>query len=176
MYEELVVYWDALLDRVQVLESDPAKMREHNVELGDDGLMSHLLFLPIGQEMFMRVFRVLLNRRLTDVDSPDPSEVKNCASVLSMVDWNLRNPPWVGLLLVENPTSGKWTVRSEDRKAAVDVGVKVLRWQTGVDTLDKDGIQALKAKWYAMLSPVPTKADVDRAWSSVKIVSEDVKV
>ena len=177
MYEELVCYWDALLDGVDVLKSDPAKMRKHDIEQQDeDGLMSHLLFLPIGQEMFMRVFRVLLNRRLKNVDSPDRLEITDCASVLSKVDWNLRSPPWVGLLLVQNPTSGKWAVRNEDRKDAVKIGVEILRWQTGVDALDKDGIRDLKVRWYAMLSPVPTKADVDRAWSSVKIVSEDVKV
>ena len=111
MYEELTRYWDALLDGVDVLKSDPAKMREHEVDgPNDDGLMSHLLFLPIGQEMSMRVFRVLLNRRLTNIGNPDPSEIKDCASVLSHVDWNLRNPPWAGLLLVKNPKSGRWTV------------------------------------------------------------------
>ena len=177
MYDELVGYWDALLEGVDVLESDPAKMREHNVELPNaDGLMSHLLFLPIGQEMFMRVFRVLLNRRLTNIDSPDWVEVRHCASVLSEVDWNLRNPPWVGLLLVKSLKTGKWTVRSEDRKVAMEIGVKILRWQTGVDRHDSDSILTLKAQWYAMLNPIPTQADVDRAWSSVRVVSEDAEV
>lgn len=174
MYDELVGYWNALLERVEVLKSDPANMRRHDVEpQNDEGLMSHLLFLPIGQEMFMKVFRLLLNGRLTNVDDPDPLEVKECASVLSHVDWNLRKPPWVGLLLTKNPTSEKWTVRSEDRKAAVEIGVRILRWQTGVDALDGDGVRALKAEWNAMLSPNLHEADLDSAWSSVKVVSED---
>ena len=177
MYEELVAYWNGLLDGIDVLKSDPAKMREHDAEVpNDSGLMSHLLFLPIGQEMFMRVFRVLLNRRLTNIESPTQAEIKDCASILSRVDWNLRNPPWVGLLLVKSPKSGKWTVRSEDRKSAIEIGVKVLRWQTGVDTLDDDGVQALKAEWHSMLSPIPATAEVDRAWSSVKVVSKDAKI
>ena len=52
----------------------------------------------------------------------------------------------------------------------------MLRWQTGVDKLDDDGIQALKAEWYSMLSPIPTEAEVNRAWSSVKVVSEDPQI
>lgn len=177
MFEELVCYWNGLLDGIDVLDSDPAKMRAHEVEgPSDEGLMSHLLFLPIGQVMSMRVFRVLLNRRLTNVDSPDQSEIKDCASVLSRVDWNLRNPPWTGLLLVKNPKSGKWTVRNEERKQAIEIGVKILRWTTGVDKLDRDGLHALKAEWYGMLSPIPNEAEVDLAWSSIKVVSEDAEV
>ena len=125
----------------------------------------------------MRVFRVLLNRRLTNIGNPDLSEIKDCASILSHVDWNLRNPPWAGLLLVKNPKSGRWTVRSDaNRNAAIEIAVKVLRWQTGVDKLDDDGIQSLKAEWYSMLSPIPTEAEVNRAWGSVEVVSEDAKV
>lgn len=177
MYEELARYWDALLDGVDVLKSDPAKMREHDIDgPNDDGLMSHLLFLPIAQEMSMRVFRALLNHRLTDIDSPDQSEVKACALILASIDWNLRKPPWVGLLLVKNPSSGKWTVRNEDRKPAIEIGVRILRWQTGLDRLDKDAVSALKSEWYSMLSPMPTEAEVDRAWSLVKAVSEDADV
>ena len=124
----------------------------------------------------MRVFRALLNHRLTDIDSPDQSEVKACASVLASIDWNLRKPPWVGLLLVKNPSSGKWTVRNEDRKPAIEIGVRILRWQTGLDRLDKDAVSALKSEWYSMLSPMPTEAEVDRAWSLVKDVSEGANV
>ena len=175
MYEELEGYWDALLSRVDVLNADPKKMREHNVEgPNDDGLMSHLLFLPIGQEMFMKVFRALLNNRLTNVDSPDPKEVRDCALVLSSIDWNLRNPPWAGLLLVKNPANGSWTVRNEDRKRAVEVGIRILRWQTGVDNLDDNSVDLLKADWYSWLIPAPTEAEVEKAWNTVKErVSED---
>lgn len=168
MFDELVMYWDALLERVEVLRSDPTKMRAHDVDpTNEEGLTSHLLFLPIGQELAMGVFRTLLNRRLTDCDDPDPNEVRECASALAKVDWVLRHPPWVGLLLYEDSTKGKWVVRNEDRKRAIEVGRQILRLQIGLDVLDERDAEALKAEWHSMLIPRPSIEEVDRTWATV---------
>ena len=173
MFDELVGYWDALLEKVPVLRTDPAKMRVHDAEAeNDQGLCSHLLFLPIGQEILMHLFRVLLNRRLKDCDDPDPLEVRGCASTLAKLDWNLRNPPWAGLLLVQG-TGDKWVVRNEDRKKAVEVASRVLRWRTGLDALEDEDVKVLKAEWYSMLIPRPPKEEADATWTKL---SEDVMV
>ena len=52
MFNELVLYWDAILEEIIVLKSDPLKMREHDAKIDDpDGLTDNLLFWPIGQEL-----------------------------------------------------------------------------------------------------------------------------
>lgn len=171
MFDELVDYWDALLESVEVLRTDPAKMRVHDADAGnDEGLCSHLLFLPIGQEIFARLFRVLLNRRLSDSDRPDPEEVKACASQLAQLDWNLRNPPWEGLLLTQQ--DARWTVRSADRKRAVEVASRILRWRIGIDNLDEDDVRLLKSEWHSMLIPPRSKEEADLTWGRM---SEDAE-
>lgn len=172
MFDELVGYWDALLEGVPVLKEDPVNMRVHDAEVDNaDGVSSHLLFWPVGQELFASLLRSLMNHRLSDCDSPDFDEVRDCAATLAKIDWSLRRPPWNGLLLIENPKNGKWTIRNEARKVALDVGERILRWKTGLDDLDEEGVQALKAEWYSMLIPRPTVEEVERTWLTV---SEDV--
>lgn len=172
MFDELAEYWNALLEMVEVLNSNPVKMRVHDADPdNEDGLVSHLLFIPIGQEMAMKLFRALLNQQLSDSDSPDPHEIRECASILAKVDWNLRNPPWSGLLLIQNPVNDNWVIRNEDRKAAIEVGSQILRWQTGLDSLDENQVNMLKAQWYSMLIPRPTEDQAERQWS---VVSKDI--
>ena len=71
LFSELVLYWDAMLDEIQLLRSDPSTMREHNPPVeSPDGLSDNLLFWPIGQELLADVVRSLLNRRLPNPRLP----------------------------------------------------------------------------------------------------------
>ena len=168
MFDELVVYWDAMLDEIPLLHEPPEKMRSHDANEDDSGELSDsVLFWPIGQELFAKVVRSRLNRFLPDCDKPRLTEVRECVSVFSKVNWSLHEPPWRGLLLTQDPEAGHWRMRNEDRKQAVDTGEMILRFQVGIDDLSPAALNDLRIHWYAMLLPRPEKAEVDAAWQQI---------
>ena len=168
MFDELVIYWDAMLEEVPLLHEPPAKMRSHDADEDDSGELSDsVLFWPIGQELFAKVVRSRLNRFLPDCDRPLLAEVRECISVFSKVNWSLHEPPWRGLLLTQDPGTGNWRMRNEDRKQAVDTGEMILRFQVGIDDLSPTALDDLRIHWYAMLLPRPEKAEVDAAWQQI---------
>lgn len=168
MFDELVIYWDAMLEEVPLLHEPPAKMRSHDADEDDSGELSDsVLFWPIGQELFAKVVRSRLNRFLPDCDRPLLAEVRECISVFSKVNWSLHEPPWRGLLLTQDPGAGNWRMRNEDRKQAVDTGEMILRFQVGIDDLSPAALDDLRIHWYAMLLPRPEKAEVDAAWQQI---------
>lgn len=168
MFDELVIYWDAMLEEVPLLHEPPAKMRSHDADEDDSGELSDsVLFWPIGQELFAKVVRSRLNRFLPDCDRPLLAEVRECISVFSKVNWSLHEPPWRGLLLTQDPGAGNWRMRNEDRKQAVDTGEMILRFQVGIDDLSPAALDDLRIHWYAMLLPRPDKAEVDAAWQQI---------
>ena len=87
--------------------------------------------------------------------------------VFSKVSWSLHEPPWRGLLLAQDPTTENWRMRNEDRRQAVDIGERILRYQAGIDDLSPASLEELKVDWWAMLLPRPEKAEVDTAWQQV---------
>ena len=167
MFNELMVYWNAILQEMAVLHNEPAKMREHDADLANtDGLADNLLFWPIGQELFADVTRILLNRRLPNPSAPNEPDVRSCINVLSEIDWDLRRPPWAGLLLIEDPDQSKdrrRRMRSEDRKRAVEVAKRILLVQIGIDD-SMDDLAELKIEWHSMLVPRPEREQVDAMW------------
>ena len=176
LYIELAMYWDSMIEALPVLSEDATRMREHSLDNRDttegqeNSLTDHLLFWPIGQEMLAEIVRVLLNRRLPDSSNPSKEEVTECLKELNSVDWELHNPPWRNLLLVEDPTrKGKWKMRSEERRQAVTVSKNILRMMLGIDELSNDIKQELKTDWYALLSPQPEKQQVDEWWNTYVI-------
>jgi len=165
LFDELAMYWDSILDEVHILKEDPTKMREHDAEPHNpDGIMDNLLFWPIGQELFAKVVRSMLNRRLPDPDNPTQQDIREIIRVLAEKNWDLHQPPWRGLLLTENPDKGVWRMRSEDRKQALLVAEKILRWQIGLDDLPESDVEELKTDWHALLIPRPTSEELDAAW------------
>ncbi len=168
LFDELVLYWDAMLDEIPVLRESPAKMREHDADL-DDGEDCHdnLLFWPIGQELLADVVRILLNRRLPDSSVPTAPAVRSCIRVLSEVPWDLREPPWMGLLLIEDPDRDRKRMRNEDRKRAVLVAKQILLYKTGLSDPLPDELEELKTEWHAMLMPRPPRTEIDRIWREV---------
>ena len=165
MYDELVIYWDAILAEIPLLREPPSKMRSHDADEDESGELSDsVLFWPIGQELFAKVVRSRLNRFLPDCDKPELSEVRECVRLFSKVNWSLHEPPWRGLLLTQDPVSEKWKMRNEDRKQALEIGEMILRLQVGIDEPSPSLLKDLKISWYAMLLPRPEKVEVDAAW------------
>ena len=73
LYDELAIYWEALLTELPVLHNEPTKMRIHsleknNVESNDE--TDHLLFWPIGQQMLSEIARALLDKHFPDPENP----------------------------------------------------------------------------------------------------------
>ena len=168
MFDELVIYWDGMLAEIPLLHQPPSKMRSHNADEDESGELSDsVLFWPIGQDLFAKVVRSRLNRFLPDCDKPLLSEVRECVRIFSKVNWNLHEPPWRSLLLTQDPARANWKMRNEDRKQAVDVAGRILRFQVGIDDLSPTALEELKIDWYAMLLPRPEKTEVEAAWQQV---------
>lgn len=165
LFDELIMYWSALLSEVSFLSEDPTKMREHDaMPHNSDGVMDNLLFWPIGQELFAKVTRSLLNRRLPDPEAPTIDDVRSVVRTLADRSWDLHQPPWRGLLLIQNPESNAWRMRSEDRKQALEVGERMLRWQVGLDDLPDADQEELKVDWHVLLIPRPTREELEADW------------
>lgn len=171
MFNELMIYWDAILSEIDVLYSSPAKMREHDAELDHpDGHTDHLLFWPIGQELFASVARILMNWRLPDPSSPTEEAVRSCIEILKKVEWDLRKPPWIGLLLVEDTELSrdrKRRMRNETRKPALEVAKRILLFQTGINDYSDADLEELKTDWQAMLIPHPGRDEVEAMWNTI---------
>jgi DNA sulfur modification protein DndB len=164
LYEEVALYWDALLEVLPDLKNEPPTMRVH--EEGSKEGKDHALFWPIGQELLARLARRLLNR--ADLGKkPAKTAVKTALQPLTKVDWELHNPPWRYLVLTRNP-NGTWKMRSEDRKPAVAVAEKILMWVLGVTDYSKDEISELKKEWKGLLIPPPDSKEVDEMWDTVE--------
>ena len=168
MFNELVIYWDAMRRELSILDLDPKDMRDHDTEVGNPGGRSDcLLFWPIGQELLANVVRILLNRRLPDPDAPMLDDVCSCVRVLSRIDWELGQMPWFGLLLIEDPERRRRRMRNEDRKKAIEVAQRILLLKTGLDDASPDALAELKIDWHAMLMPRPDREDVDAMWDAI---------
>lgn len=171
LYNELELYWNALLNELKILKKDPTRMRAHDAESdnyeNDDRPTDNLLFWPIGQEMFAETVRLLLNRRLPPDSSLNLTDIQTCVRVLSQIDWSLHTAPWRGLLLIQDPEKETWRMRNEDRKRAVLVGMRILCFMIGLDDLPEDDLEELKIDWHAMLLPRPAPKELENQWAIV---------
>jgi DNA sulfur modification protein DndB len=170
LYDELVLYWDALLAVLPVLHSDPAEVRNHTAD-GDDEREKDLLpFWPIGQELLVKIARRLLNQRLRDSTSPTMAECKAVLGCLSQINWDMHAPPWRHFLLVGDGTEeASWKMRSEDRRQATSVGERILAWLVGLDSLNDDEQRELRQEWSRYLSPAQSKEDIARMWDLIRL-------
>ena len=171
MFDELVIYWDAILSEISLLREPPEKMRFHDADQEDNHEYSDsLLFWPIGQELFANVVRARLNRFLPDSDKPNLDEVKECVKIFAEVNWSLHEPPWRGLFLTYDSSSKKWRMRNEDRKKVVEIGTRILRYQVGLDDLLEKDLDALQLDWHAMLMPSRDDTEADEQWQQIAVV------
>ena len=156
-YLSLSNHWDALLQAIPVLRDEPERMRVHEVpDPNDDGYRDHLLFWPIGLELVAETARSLLDRAGL-FDDAEIATMEWALRPLADVPWDLHRPPWRYLLLVPGnpPQETSWRIRSEDRKAALEVAAEVLRWIVGLDPLDHEETRDLCERWHGLLYPEP---------------------
>jgi len=175
-YEELCRYWDAILETLPDLRRQPSEMRSHDMPEGSsEDYRDHLLFWPIGQELFAKVVRSLLNDAQLDHDA-EISSLKIGLRPLAKVPWDLHCAPWCYLLLVPvTPEGESWRMRSEDRKKALDHAYHLLRWLVGIDPLDESEKQELRMQWENLLLRPPSDADaVATMWQEIEDTRADI--
>ena len=168
-YHSLSKYWDALLLAVPALRTDPTTMRTHDLpDPNPDDYQDHLLFWPIGQELFAEIARSLLDGAELG-DDAEVSLMEAALRPLAEVPWNLHGSPWCYLLLVPTtPEDDAWRMRNEDRKSALDIASRLLRWIVGLDALSEDDTKALRSDWQGRLYPEPPENHrVEEMWREI---------
>ena len=170
-YTELSNYWDAILQSVPDLNQSSKDMRCHDQVDLDKGLQDHLLFWPIGQELFAKLVRAVLDREFPETGySSDIEKMTNALDPFVKISWELHNPPWRHLLLVASTTGSddSWKMRSEDRKIAIEIAEHILRWIVNIDSLDESEIEELRSRWENNLLYASTNAkEYDEMWAKV---------
>ena len=168
-YAEVTKCWNALLSAIPVLRERPELMRAHELPKDNtDGYRDHLLFWPIGQELLAEVARALLDAAQLGAEN-DVQEMVRTLAPLTDVPWELHEPPWRFLLLVP-PEEGEksWRIRNEERKRALEVASRIVRWLVGLDPLDDASVRGLRRDWRALLYPEPREeAEVESMWNAV---------
>ncbi len=171
LYEELVMYWNAILCEFAVLYNEPRLMRTNLPEEHEtDGELStnHLLFRPIGQDLLSRLIRSKLDKQLPDPSNFTESDLTAVVSGLAKVEWRLFCSPWKNLLFVYQEED-RWKMRSEDRKPAENLGLRLLQWIVGVDNYgtEEDLENALKKQWRALLVNV-NDDEAEELWNQIE--------
>lgn len=172
LYDELAMYWDALLAEIPDLYNSPPLMRVHDIEevedeVEDEDMTDHLLFWPIGQQMLAEIMRALLDKHIPNPANLNPDSVRATLSGLGQLEWQLHHPPWRYLLLIQN-AKDSWTMRNEARKEAVRCGRRIQQWVIGLDELDEDDVADLKKLWESMLIPSQPIEVRNDMWRSVE--------
>ena len=166
LFEELKLYWDALLVELPVLRQTPSEMRYH--ALSND-LQDHVLFWPIGQELMADVARDLLDHRQGHPEVLDPDSIAQALSGLGRLQWDFHSPPWRHLLLIpNNDEMTNWRIRSEERKECQLIARQIINWQIGLDELSEEEVIQLREDWESRLLPALTPDRIDELWTSIE--------
>ena len=168
LYEELTLYWEALLAEVPHLDKEPTHMRIHDLaDEESEEETDHLLFWPIGQQMLGEIVRELLNKHLPDLENPTPDTVSEALRGLGQLEWRLHKAPWRYFLLIRN-SRDNWAMRSEQRTEAVRCGRRIQQWVIGLDELDEAGVDDIKKLWTSLLIPQQSEEECDQMWQQVE--------
>jgi len=167
LYDELVVYWDGLLEALPVLKEEPVKYRVHNIDPADEvGVLDHLLFWPIGQELLAAIARRLLDQQGEDqVKSPTVGSTAAALRPLQKVSWDLHKTPWKHFVLTADDEG--WRMRSEDRSEVMGIAEELVRWIVGIDDLRDEEIDDLRKRWQARLVPAQPEDAAATMWKEV---------
>lgn len=169
-YEALAACWDAILAVVPSLKGEPRKMRTHDLpDPNSESYEDHLLFWPIGQEMFTGVVRAMLNAAGLGDEATVPEMIR-VLKPLGSVPWDMHGPPWRYLLLVRTDESEGWRMRSEDRKSAVLVAARLLRWIVGLDAQSDAELEELRQDWNDLLYPPQSRTWAQAEWDRISRV------
>lgn len=169
-YDEVASYWDALLMALPVLREEPSKMRRHVWAETKRGEYRDLfLFWPIGQLVFARIVRNLLDEHFPEEGHASVERMAEALQVLAQLPWDLHQAPWRYLVVVPSapPAEDSWRMRNEDRKPAMEIAYRVLRWMTGLDALDEESAKGLFDDWRVLLHPQPDEARIEEMWEVV---------
>lgn len=167
---ELSIYWDAILDEFPELYRDAHSMRTDLSEDVDDGRevrTNHMLFRPIGQELMCLLVRAKLDQKLPLPTEPAPESVKGAIRGFSSVEWRLHSPPWRNLLFVYDESTDNWRMRGENRKEALAVGERVMRYVLGIDTWSAEDLPDLKSDWRSLLIGC-SNDEADEQWLRIE--------
>ena len=169
LFDELCLYWDALIEELPVLQEIPSNMRDHSAPSGDRGTQDNFLFWPIGQELLADVARDLMDMRQPDPANPTPESVRAALDGLSNLTWEAHRTPWRNLVLIPDDAGSKtWRIRSEDRKNALTMARWIFRWQLGLDELASEEVGGLRERWSALLLPALDKAVIEGLWAEIE--------
>ena len=171
LFDELVLYWDALLEELPILREEPSKMRNHSVNQRQDSVDERdvVLFWPIGQELLAAIARQLMDDRQSDPSDPTEESVKNSLRGLGGLNWNAHEVPWRHLLLIPaSEDNMNWRIRSEERKEALIVARQIVQWQIGLDELSEDDVEQLRNEWKNMLLPALNESEVQNFWKEIE--------
>ena len=152
-------------------------MKSHSVDIADQNPESdNLLFWPLGQEVFIRLVRMLFDRspKIPDPDNPTIDQLKEALQPLNKIDWRLHSSPWRYLLLIgEIKINDKgnqytsWKMRQNTVKEAKALSLEILNWLFGINTLNKEQLDLLKIDWQNRLIPAQTDADENDMWDEL---------
>jgi len=174
-YNEIKLYWDAILSALPELREPPEQMRDHNILADDRTNKDHLLFWPIGQELFAKVVRRRLDKYIRDTDSLDLKLVESALKPLASIPWELDKMPWRYLLLVRGADDKPWRMRSEDRKKALEVAERLLDWFLEPEDLSQDGVTRLQNDWTDSLYGVPDEKEIPSMWKEIQQIQKRIQ-
>ena len=172
LFEELKIYWDALLDELPVLYEDPSKCKDHSARMSDESNTKDIvLFWPIGQELLAKIARSLLDKRQMNANDPTPRSVSEALSGLNRLTWEFHRLPWRNLLLIpaDNiPDSENWKIRSEDRKRALQIAEEIIAWQIGLIENSAEDLCDLRTRWSQYLLPALSDSEIEDLWLEIQ--------
>ena len=146
----------------------PIDMRDHSAN-ADSETSDSAVFWPIGQGLLAELARELLNHGLPDPQHPSAEAVRTALKPLGEIDWELHQVPWRHIMLIpDNHEMTSWKIRNEERKDATRLCKRILRWQIGLDPLDADEVDELRAEWEGMLIPALSSDTADELWASIE--------
>ena len=157
-YNELSDYWDAIISALPDLHERPQNMRQHDQEETttepEERVQDHLGFYPIGQEIIAQLVREILDNKFPEGGYTDTKRMIEALDPIGKISWELHDPPWRHLLLVQTRKKGgekSWKMRSEDRKLATNVAHELLQWMANLVSRTDEEVQELRTRWEDML-------------------------
>lgn len=170
-FEELVLYWDAILEELPVLRESPNKMRDHSSDPSNEERTTQdsFLFWPIGQNLLAEIVRSLINFRHNHSTEMTVETVRTALKGLAQLSWDAHTAPWRNLALIPNDkVKQPWKIRNEDRKNVLDIVKQIFRWQLGLESLTTDDEKTLKERWQGFLLPAFEQDQMDEMWEEIR--------
>ena len=170
LFDELCLYWNALIDELPVLWETPSNMRDHTSPADDSNTQDNFLFWPIGQELLAEIARDLMDfRQQPHPARQTPDSVRAAIRGLSNLTWDAHGVPWRNLVLIQDPDRlGNWRIRNQDRTDVLRITRVIFRWQLGIDELSLDDVNDLRSRWEARLLPALEDSVVEELWQEIE--------